>query len=130
MGDLLLTPKEIEAFLMRQEGLGKKVQKLRFPLLKQSEVVTSDSADLKMLNDIKLNVIVEVGTTALTIKELLGLKVGDTIELNKLVGELMNVYINEQNLGRGETLVINEEFCIRLNNLVDNKKVANMKEES
>ena len=70
--------------------------------------------DLSMLLNVPLRVTVELGRTERTIRDLLDLNVGSILELSKLAGDPMDIMVNEQVLARGEVVVIDEEFGIRI----------------
>ena len=68
--------------------------------------------------DIPLQVTVQIGATRMLIRELLQLGQGSVIELNKLAGEPMEVLVNNKLVARGEVVVVNEKFGIRLTDVV------------
>jgi flagellar motor switch protein FliN/FliY len=68
--------------------------------------------------DIPLHVTVQIGSTRMLIRELLQLGQGSVIELNKLAGEPMEVLVNNKLVARGEVVVVNEKFGIRLTDVV------------
>jgi len=76
----------------------------------------SDAAknDLGRILDIPLKISVELGKTKMLINDLLQLGQGSVIELTKLVGEPLEVMVNNQLVARGEVVVVNEKFGIRL----------------
>lgn len=74
--------------------------------------------NLEYLHDIPLPVIVELGQTQLTLGSLLKLEVGSTIELNKLAGEPLEFNLGGVLAARGEVVVINEKFGIRLTDVI------------
>lgn len=74
--------------------------------------------DINFLLDIPLVVMIEIGRTQMFIKDLLQLGQGSVIELDKMVGEPMDVFINGKLIARGEVVVINEKFGIRLTDIV------------
>jgi flagellar motor switch protein FliN/FliY len=74
--------------------------------------------DLDFILDIPLNVTVEVGRTKLLIQELLQLGQGSVIELDKLMGEPFEVLVNEKLVARGEIVVVNDRFGVRLTDIV------------
>lgn len=74
--------------------------------------------NLKLILDIPLKVSVELGRTKMPVSELLNLTQGSVIELNKLAGEPMEVYVNDKLIARGEAVVINEKFGIRLTDII------------
>jgi len=74
--------------------------------------------DINFLLDIPLVVMIEIGRTKMFIKDLLQLGQGSVIELDKMVGEPMDVFVNGKLIARGEVVVINEKFGIRLTDIV------------
>jgi flagellar motor switch protein FliN/FliY len=74
--------------------------------------------ELDFILDIPLDVSAELGRTRLLINELLQLGQGSVVELNKLAGEPMEVYVNGKLVARGEAVVINEKFGVRLTDII------------
>ncbi len=77
-----------------------------------------DSRNLNLILDIPLKVSVELGRTKMPVSELLNLTQGSVIELNKLAGEPMEVYVNDKLIARGEAVVVNEKFGVRLTDII------------
>jgi flagellar motor switch protein FliN/FliY len=75
-------------------------------------------ANMEFILDIPLEVTVELGLTKLLIHELLKLGQGSVIELSKLAGETLEVLANQKLIARGEAVVINEKFGVRLTEVV------------
>ncbi len=76
------------------------------------------SHELDFILDIPLDVSAELGRTRLLINELLQLGQGSVVELNKLAGEPLEVYVNGKLIARGEAVVINEKFGVRLSDII------------
>lgn len=76
-------------------------------------------APLELLDDVELEVTVELGRAEMFIEDVLRLGVGSVVELNKLAGDPVDVYVNAQLVARGEVLVLNDSFCVRINDLVN-----------
>ncbi len=74
--------------------------------------------DLDFILDIPLEVSAQLGSTKLLINELLQLGQGSVIELNKLAGEPLEILVNGQLVARGEAVVINEKFGVRLTDII------------
>lgn len=70
--------------------------------------------NLDLILDIPLKVTVELGRTKMLVSELLNLGQGSVIELTKLAGEPMEVLVNDKLVARGEAVVVNEKFGVRL----------------
>lgn len=91
-----------------------------------SDVVErADGADLELemqkLNfilDIPLQLTVELGRTNLLVKEVLKLNQGSVVELSKLAGDPLDIYVNSKLIARGEAVVVNEKFGVRLVDIV------------
>ena len=77
-----------------------------------------DSARMKMVLDVPLKVTVELGRTKLLVNDLLQLGQGSVIELDKMAGEPMEIYINDKLVAMGEVVVVNEKFGVRLSDVM------------
>ncbi len=73
---------------------------------------------INLLLDIPLDVSVEVGRTKILVRDLLQLTEGYVIELDKLAGETLDVYVNDRLIARGEAVVVNDKFGLRLTDVV------------
>ncbi len=74
--------------------------------------------ELDFILDIPLDVSAELGRTRLLINELLQLGQGSVVELNKLAGEPLEIFVNGKLIARGEAVVINEKFGVRLTDII------------
>ena len=83
-----------------------------------SEAGTKRERNLDLILDIPLRVTVELGRTKMVVSELLNLGQGSVIELNKLAGEPMEVLVNDKLVARGEAVVVNEKFGVRLTDII------------
>jgi len=75
-------------------------------------------ANLDLILDIPLSVTVELGRSKMLINDLLQLGQGSVIELTKLVGDPLEVLVNNKLVARGEVVVVNEKFGVRLTDIV------------
>lgn len=73
---------------------------------------------LDFILDVTLQVTVEVGRARMTIQDLLQLGQGSVVELEKLAGEPLDVYINGKAVARGEAVIVNEKFGVRLTDII------------
>lgn len=85
---------------------------------KREEDNNEQKRDIEFLLDIPVEITVQLGSTRMMIKELLQLGQGSVIELDKLAGEPMEVLVNNKLIARGEVVVVNEKFGIRLTDIV------------
>ncbi len=76
------------------------------------------SLSLDFILDIPLNLTVELGRCRMLINELLQLGQGSVVELQKIAGEPMDIYVNNRLIARGEVVVINEKFGVRLTDII------------
>lgn len=74
---------------------------------------------ISLLDDVELEVKIELGRAQMYIEDVLQLGIGSVIELDKLAGDPVDVYINERLVARGEVLVLNENLCVRINEIVN-----------
>ena len=75
-------------------------------------------SSIALLNDVELDVKVELGRTEMEVDQVLRLNAGSVIELDKLAGDPVDILVNEQLVARGEVLVINDNFCVRINEII------------
>ena len=75
--------------------------------------------NIEIVMDVPLEVTVELGRTTRKIKEILNFSPGSIIELNKLAGEPIDILVNGKNVAKGEVVVIDENFGIRVTDIVN-----------
>ncbi len=81
---------------------------------------SGDSAGgIDLLGDVELHVMVELGRTQMLVEDVLKLGEGSVVELDKLAGDPVDVYVNDRLIARGEVLVLNDNFCIRISEILD-----------
>lgn len=76
-------------------------------------------SQLESFHDIPLCLSVQLGTTTCTLGDLLSLQIGSVLELDKLAGEALEILVNKKQIAKGEVLVINENYGIRMTDIVD-----------
>jgi flagellar motor switch protein FliN/FliY len=74
--------------------------------------------ELDFIRDIPMRVSVELARTNILVKDLIRLSSNQVMEMDKLVGEPLEIFINDQLVARGEVVVINDKFGIRLTDIV------------
>jgi len=79
--------------------------------------ITSSSA-INMLMDVNLLFTVELGRTQLSVKNVLELQKGSVVELTKVAGEAVDIYVNEHLMARGEVVVVDDKFGVRITELI------------
>ena len=84
----------------------------------QAGGVDKKSQTLDFLLDVTLQVTVEVGRARMTIHDLLQLGQGSVMELEKLAGEPLDIYVNGKAVARGEAVIVNEKFGVRLTDII------------
>ena len=75
-------------------------------------------ANIDLLMDVNLRVTVELGRTSMTIKEILELGPGAVVELDKLAGEPVDILVNDKPIAKGEVVVVDENFGVRVTDIV------------
>ncbi len=81
-------------------------------------IATSDNPNMDVILDIPVTLSMEVGTTDISIRNLLQLNQGSVIELDRLAGEPLDVLVNGTLIAHGEVVVVNEKFGIRLTDVI------------
>lgn len=90
---------------------------LNLPNFKQA-VGSIPPGGIDLLRDVDLTVKIELGRTRMLVEDVLKLAEGSVVELDKLAGDPVDVYVNDQLVARGEVLVLNDNFCVRINEIV------------
>lgn len=86
--------------------------------LAPAEGPSADPNDLGLILDVDLNVRVELGRAQLYIEDVLRLREGSIIPLEKLAGDPVDIYVNGRVMARGEVLVLNDNFCVRISEIL------------
>ncbi len=77
-----------------------------------------EPAGLALLRDVKLQVKVQLGRTRMYVDDVLRLNENSVIELDKLAGDPVDIYVNDRLVARGEVLVVNDNFCVRISEII------------
>lgn len=96
------------------------VKKVRFTPFEDKGQVASE-LDYDILKHLKIQMTVELANTSMTLKEVLGLNEGSVISLEKLAGEPVDIRLDGEIFAKGEVVIINEVFGIRVGSLVTDK---------
>lgn len=84
----------------------------------------ADPASINMLYDVELEVKIELGRTMLSVEDILRLREGSIVQLDKDAGAPVDIYINNRVVAEGEVLVLNDYFCVRVTNILSSKDRA------
>jgi flagellar motor switch protein FliN/FliY len=84
---------------------------------------SGEKASLELLRDVDLEVRIELGRTQMFLEDVLKLKRGAVVPLDKLAGDPVDVYVNGRLIARGEVLVLNDNFCVRVAELLSSDDV-------
>jgi flagellar motor switch protein FliN/FliY len=94
----------------------------------QKSGTKNNMLDLNFLMDIPLTITAELGRGKMLIGELLQLGQGSVVELTKLAGEPMDVFVNNRLIARGEVVVVSEKFGVRLTDVISpTERISNLK---
>ncbi len=74
---------------------------------------------IDLLMDVDLEVKIELGRAEMAIEDVLRLKKGSVVELDKLAGDPVDILVNNRRVARGEILVVNDNFCVRITEILD-----------
>ena len=109
-----------------QSSSGQSQQKQDIPLARFEELIPQRPAGepkgIELIMDVPLEIAVELGRKKLTVKEILGLAPGSLVELEKLAGETVDLYVNGKLFAKGEVVVIEENFGVRIVSIVSPKE--------
>ncbi|MET4559174.1 flagellar motor switch protein FliN/FliY [Lysinibacillus parviboronicapiens] len=101
------------------------VQQAQFASFDPNVISQSEARNLNMLLDIPLQVTVELGRTKRSVKEILELASGSIIELDKLAGEPVDILVNSRLIAKGEVVVIDENFGVRITDVLSQAERLN-----
>jgi flagellar motor switch protein FliN/FliY len=76
------------------------------------------AGSIDMLMDVNLNVRIELGRTRMSVEDILKLQGGSVVTLDKLAGDFVDVLVNDKLVARGEVLILNDRFCVRVAEIV------------
>lgn len=110
-----LTQEEMDALLGETKSTASE-ETFQFQELESNEVekTSEEAMNLQLLLDIPLEIVVELGRTKKKISEVLELTSGSIVELDKLTGESVDVFVNGKLIAKGEVVVIEEHFGVRI----------------
>ncbi|MHB8968998.1 MAG: flagellar motor switch protein FliN [Pirellulaceae bacterium] len=79
---------------------------------------STERASLELLRDVELDLRIELGRTHMYLEDVLQLRRGSVVPLDKLAGDPVDVFVNGRLVARGEVLVLNDNFCVRIAELI------------
>ncbi|MBP7690424.1 MAG: flagellar motor switch protein FliN [Anaerolineales bacterium] len=94
------------------------VRPARFEPLTSPANSNGDTASLDLLMDVPLRVTVELGRTRMSVRQVLELQSGSVVELDRMAGEAVDVMVNDRLMARGEVVVVDDKFGIRITEIV------------
>jgi len=83
----------------------------------------SPEKQIELLKDVNVKVRVELGRGSMYLRDILRLAEGSVVELEKLAGDPLDIYVNDRLIAKGEVLVLNENFCIRVTEIYSPQEV-------
>ncbi len=84
-----------------------------------SSAEPQNGADLRRLSDVLMELSVEIGRTRMTVGEMLQLRAGSIVTLERLAGEPVDLLVNGTPIARGEVVIVDEQFGLRVNEIVE-----------
>src|ERR1700744_1415856 len=94
---------------------------LKLPTFQQV-IADAQASSIDLLRDVELNVKIELGRARMLVEDVLKLGEGSVVELDKLAGDPVDVFVNHRLVARREGLVLNDNFCVRVNEIVASVK--------
>lgn len=102
----------------KPQGASPQPAPMSFPDFMPAEVAAMPKG-MDLLSDVNVDVTIELGRTRMLVEDVLRLAEGAVVELDKLAGDPVDIYVNKRLVARGEVLVLNDNFCIRVNDILD-----------
>ncbi len=97
---------------------GESTQPFDIPALPAGTLPPAAAHSLELLRDVDLSVKIELGRSRMLVEDVLRLGEGSVVELDKLAGDPVDVLVNDRLVARGEVLVLNDNFCVRINDIL------------
>ena len=110
----------------RQGGEGVEVHPVRFPAFGEPASAGASNRSLDLIMDVQMRVSVELGRSSMPVEDILALGPGSVVELNKLAGEPVDILVNDHLIARGEVVVVDENFGVRVTEIVSANRRAHM----
>jgi flagellar motor switch protein FliN/FliY len=85
---------------------------------------STEAATLELIRDVELDLKIELGRTEMYLEDVLKLRKGSVVPLDKLAGDPVDIYVNGRLIARGEVLVLNDNFCVRVAELIASENAA------
>ena len=105
-------------------GLLGEGEKWSLPDSGPSEGVAVEAGTIDMLYDVELDVKIELGGTYMAVEDILRLREGSVVQLDKDAGAPVDILLNGRLVAEGEVLVLNDYFCVRVTNILSDKDRA------
>jgi flagellar motor switch protein FliN len=86
---------------------------------------SKEAATLDLIRDVELDLKIELGRTHMYLEDVLKLRKGSVVPLDKMAGDPVDIYVNGRLIARGEVLVLNDNFCVRVAELIVGANVLN-----
>jgi flagellar motor switch protein FliN/FliY len=118
-GELSAAPGAAEDLAVEQVSQQEGVRELELPDFEAAqEAAQVNATSIDLLRDVDLAVKIELGRCQMLVEDVLKLENGSVVELDKLAGDPVDVFVNERLVAHGEVLVLNDNFCVRINEIV------------
>jgi flagellar motor switch protein FliN/FliY len=111
-----MTEEEIRSFLTGGNSWVN-IKKVQFPSLQPVKGMDNVKTSISHLGDVQVEISAELGQRMQTVREILGLEVGSVIKLDKSVGDAVEVIMNQERFARGEVVIINDYFGVRITSI-------------
>jgi len=91
------------------------------PAIDKSKSKNVNSGNIELLMDVSLRVTVELGRTRMQLSQILELQHGSVVELDRLAGDPVDIFINDVLMARGEVVVVDDKFGVRITEMISSK---------
>lgn len=85
---------------------------------------STEAATIELIRDVELDMKIELGRTQMYLEDVLKLRKGSVVPLDKLAGDPVDIFVNGRLIARGEVLVLNDNFCVRVAELISGEQAA------
>lgn len=119
----MMTEDEIRSFLAGGNNAEVEIKKVQFPSLQPVKGMDKVKTSISHLEDVQVEISAELGQAEQKVREVLGLDVGSVIKLDNAVGDAVTVFMNQERFAKGEVVIVNDNFGVRISEIKQDHKL-------
>jgi flagellar motor switch protein FliN/FliY len=109
----------------KANGTGMKVQDVQFSAFSPESLTQIEQNQLDLVSDVPVRVSVQLGKAKIAVRDLLGLRAGSVLVVDKMAGEPVEIFVNNKQIAIGEILVMDDNFGVRITDIISQRDLMN-----